>query len=231
MDNRRFSVTADELMTECLRRKYCELLSQPEVFPSEENWDFIISNRRAGLCDRRYHKYIVSLMLEEDKRCDFHQLAIKNFPRYIEAIDRQEAIEAVYADPCSERDAFVGLVYTCRLFDCAHIGSLIDDGRPDLAADLLGAYQPEYDGDTIDAMQFLLTRFDTLPVLGSIEMHKGLFRSERRYICPDGHLNPQDAIYCREENCGKDINGLTEAQRTAIENFARRIEVLRDMLD
>lgn len=231
MDNRRFSVTADELRTECLRRKYCELLSQPEVFPSEENWEFIIANRLEGLGDRLYRKYLVSHVLDEDKRCDYHLLAIKYFPRYLSCVDRDYALDIVYSDPYSDRDAFVGLVYSCQLFDCGHVSRLIEDGHPDLAADLLGAFQPEYDGDDIDAMQFLLAGFDNLPSLGSIEIHKGIFKSERRYLCPDGHSNPQDVIYCQHEHCGKDINGLTETQRDEIEKFAERIQVLRDMLD
>ena len=231
MDNCRFSVTADELKIECLRRKYCELLSQPDVFPSEENWDCIITNRMNGLGEGLYRKYLVSHLLDEDKRCDFHMLALRNFPRYIMCVDRSYALDVVYSDPYTDHDAFVDLIYNCRLFDCEHIGKLIDNGHHDLAADLLGAFQPEYDGDTIDGMQFLLAKFDRLPLLGTIELHRGLFKAERRYICPDGHSNPQDAIFCREDGCGKDINGLSEHQRLEIENFAERIKILREMLD
>lgn len=231
MDNRKFSVSSEELKMECLRRKYLELLSQPDVFPSEENWDFIISNNMRGLGKRLYRKYLVSYMLDEDKRCDYHNLAIKRFPMYLKAVPRDEAIEVVYADTDSAPDGFLKLVYDCQLFDCERIGHLVDNGHPDLAADLLDAYQPEYDGDTIDAMQFLLSKFDHLPSLGSIEMHKGIFKVERRYICPDGHSNPHDVMFCEDEDCGKDIYGLTEDQRQAVEQFAERIDVLRDMLD
>lgn len=231
MDNRKFSVSSEELKMECLRRKYLELLTQPEVFPSEENWDFIISNHLQGLGARLYRKFVVSYMLEDDQRCDYHNLAIKRFPKYIQSIERDEALDVVYSDTESAPDGFVKLVYDCQLFDCERIGHLVDNGQPDLAADLLGAYQPEYDGDTIDAMQFLLTKFDHLPSLGTIEVHKGVFKTERRYICPDGHSNPHDVMFCEEEGCGKDIYGLTEAQRKAVEQFSERIGVLRDMLD
>ena len=80
-------------------------------------------------------------------------------------------------------------------------------------------------------MQFLLSKFDHLPSLGSIEMHKGIFKTERRYICPDGHSNPHDVMFCEDEDCGKDIYGMTEDQRQAVEQFAERIDVLREMLD
>lgn len=231
MENRKFSVSSEELKMECLRRKYLELLSQPEVFPSEENWDFIISNNLHGLGARLYRKFLVSYMLKDDQRCDYHNLAIKRFPKYLPSIEREEALDVVYSDVESATDGFVKLVYDCQLFDCERIGHLVDIGQPDLAANLLGAYQPEYDGDTIDAMQFLLTKFDHLPSLGAIEVHKGIFKTERRYICPDGHSNPHDVMFCEEQGCGKDIYGLTKVQREAVEQFAERIEVLRDMLD
>ncbi len=231
MENRRFTVSADDLKVECLRRKYCDLLSQPEVFPSEENWEFIISYRLHGLGSKLYRKFLVSHLLDEDQRSDYHLSAIRNFPRYLRAVDRADAIATVYSDPLTSAGAFVSLVHECQLFDCEQIGELIDKGYPDLAAELLDAFQPEYDGDTIDAMQFLLSKFDSIPALGSIEIHKGMFKTERRYICPDGHSNPHDAIYCCEAGCGKDIRGLTADNRRAIELFSERVEILREMLD
>lgn len=231
MDGRRFSVSAQELKLECLRRKYRELLSQADVFPSEENWRFIISNCLSGLGAGLYRKYLVANLLDEGQRCDYHLLAIDNFPRYMKVIERDEALETVYSDCETDTDAFVRLVYDCDLFDAGRIGELIDAGHPEIAAELLEAYQPEYDGDTIDAMQFLLNKFDRLPSLGTIELRKGLFKSERRYICPEGHDNPCDAIYCMEEECGKDIKGLTKSNRESIDKFSERISVLREMLD
>ena len=231
MEERRFSVSAQDLKLECLRRKYRGLLSQAEVFPSEENWNFIISNRLSGLGSGLYRKYLVANLLDENQRCDYHILAIENFPRYIRVVSRDEALETVYSDSTTDPEAFISVIYECDLFDAERIGELIDSGRPDIAAELLDAYQPEYDGDTIDAMQFLLSKFDRLPSLGSIELRKGLFKTERRYICPDGHENPSDAVYCGDEDCGKDIKGLTKANREAIDRFSERIAVLREMLD
>lgn len=231
MEDRRFSVTAHELKVESLRRKYIRLLSQPDIFPSEENWDFIYANRMGGLAKGLYRKYLVAKLLDEKTRCDFHNLAIEKFPDYLKIIDRNEAIAAVYSDSETDRDAFVELIYKSDLFDAESIGNLIESGHPDLAAELLDAFQPEYDGDDIDAMQFLLNKFDTLPSLGSIELHKGMFKTERRYICPDGHSNSHDVIYCQYDQCGKDIKGLTKENREAIDRFVERINILRELLD
>lgn len=231
MQNQRFSVSADELKTECLRRKYIQLLSQAEVFPSEENWKFIISNKLPGLAKLLYRKYLVSVMMHPDHRCDFHMLALNMFPQYIKSIDRSEAIDAIYSDSYSDSGAFVKLVRECDLFDAEYIGTLVGNGHVGLAAELLDAYQLEYDGDSIDAMQYLRDKFENLPSVGSIELHKGVFRNEQRYICPCGHSNPGDTIYCRHEDCGLDIKGLTALQRDKVSQFSERIEILREMLD
>lgn len=231
MTERRFSVSSSDLKIENMRRKYSELLAQPEVFPSAENWDFIITNRLEGLGDGLYRKFLVSKLLDWNSRCDYHELAIANFPRYLKVVDRSYALDVVYSDVETAPDAFIDLVENCELFDSGRIASIVDSGNVEVAVELLAAYQPEYDGDSVDAMQFLLNKFRNLPVIGTIEMRSGLFRSERRYICPDGHSNPCDVEFCQNEDCGKDIRGLTEVQRNLIEEFAKRIAILRDMLD
>ena len=230
MNEPRYTVSAEELKDEFLRRRYCGLLSQPEIFPSEDNWRYIISRRMDGLGAGLYRKYLVAWLTDEDIRSEYHEAALKYFPQYLVAVDREYAVSTVYSDTSSSPEAFKELVYSCQLFDAESIGRLVEQGDVELAAGLLGAYQPEYDGDTVDAMRYLLNKFDTLPNLGEITMKRGLFRNEQVYICPDGHVNPADATYCRHEDCGKDIKGLDEARRKLVEEFRTRIAVLAEML-
>lgn len=49
-------ISSEELRTELLRRKYTELLSRPDVFPSSQNWNFII--------ERKMWQGVGSLLLE-----------------------------------------------------------------------------------------------------------------------------------------------------------------------
>lgn len=230
MDEPRYTVSAEELKDEFMRRKYCELLAQPEVFPSEENWAYIISRRMTGLGPGLYRKYLVAWLTDEDIRSDYHQAALRYFPEYINAVPRDYAIETVYGDSESSPEAFTAIVYKCQLFDAEAIGRLLECGKTSLAVDLLGTYQPIYDGDAVDAMRYLLSRIDRQPNLGDMQMRRGLFRSEQVYVCPDGHSNPADTVYCRHDGCGKDIKGLREKQRVMIEEFRTRIAVLSDML-
>lgn len=231
MKQHRFSITSEELKDECMRRKYCELLAKPEVFPSKENWDYIIGKQLGGLGKGLYRKYLVSCMLDENLRSEYHILAIRRFPEYLNIISRQDAIETVYSDIESSPEYTQKLIVECELFDSGHICDIFESGNVDFAVSLLEAYQPQYDGDAVDAMNYLLEKITSLPNIGTIEQRKGIFRTEKLYICPDGHSNPAETIYCKCEGCGKDIKGLTEAQRSTIEEFRQRITILRELLD
>ncbi len=230
MKEPKYTVSAEELKDEAMRRKYSELLTQPEVFPSDDNWRYIIGKRMTGLGPGLYRKYLVAWLTEADLRSEYHMAALEHFPAYLEAVDREYAIETVYGDRTSSGEAFVSIVYKCMLFDAASIGEIIDDGNPSLAADLLGAYQPMYDGDAIDAMRYLLSKFDDLPDVGEMQSRRGLFRNEQVYICPEGHSNSADTVYCCHNGCGKDIKGLDERQRKLVEELRYRISLLSEML-
>lgn len=231
MQPKHFTVTAEELKDECMRLKYIELLDHAEIFPSSDNWSYIIARRFSGMGHLLYRKYLVASMTSSDIRSEFHHAALTNFPLYLKSIDRSEAIATVYGDVTSDSRAFVDLVYECQLFDSESISRLIDDGYLDLAVSVLFAFQPEYDGDAVDAMTFLLGRFDRLPQMGEMQTRRNFFKTEEVYICPKGHANPSDCEYCNKPGCGLDRFGLTREQRDIIAQFRARIDVLRSMLD
>lgn len=230
MQQKQFSITAEQLKDECLRRKYLDLLERPEVFPSLDNWSYIIDRRLDGLGRLLYRKFLVASLTAAEIRSEFHQAALDKFPVYLTIIDRNEAIDIVYSDVVSDTAAFVDLVYKCQLFDSESIARLIDDGHLEVALEVLLAYQPEYDGDSVDAMKYLSSKFDKLPEQGELQKRRVLFRTEDVYICPNGHVNPIDCNYCRADGCGLDIYGLSEMQHNTIEQFRQRIAVLQDML-
>lgn len=224
-------ITATELRNECLRRRYVEMLARPEVFPTAANWNFIITNRLRGLAAGLYRKYLVSWMLEADDRLECHRLALERMADYIDATDREDALDVVYGDVDSSPEAFIELVRRCSLFDADRIVELLDEGYVSLVAELLDAERPDYGEDDLAAMRRLSLKLSSLPQLGSVECHKGLLSAGMRYVCPNGHVNPGDAVFCSHVDCGLDICGLTSAQRDAIERFAGRVDALADMLE
>lgn len=224
-------VSAEALNTELLRRRYVELLEQPDVFPSQANWDFIIDNRLTGVGEGLYRKFLVSAVLPESERRSPNRIALKEFPRYIASVPREYAVEVVYDDTVSAPDATRKLIEDCRLFDANAILGLVRRGEAGMAADLLAVFQPLYDAKDLADMKALLQRMRHLPEEGEIISNAGLLRREVRYICPAGHSNAAEADYCTHSGCGLNIHGLTRRQCEAIDDFERRVNALSDLLD
>lgn len=225
-------VTADELSAECHRLRYLELLEKAEVFPSEANWEFIISNKMEGIGKLLLRKYLVSWLMPEDKRSIYHTQALRFFPEYIQAVSRPYALEVAYSDIDSAPRAFVALVRNTRLFDAKYLMSLIDDrGAVELVVELIDVYQPDYTREDARNMRLLLNKLLSLPKLGRVEQRHGIFSSDVRYYCPAGHSNPATETFCTHDDCRMNICGLTPEQVKKIDEFETRIKALEGLLN
>ena len=224
-------ISAEQLRTELLRRRYAELLEQPDVFPSQANWDFIIEHALTGIGEGLYRKFLVSAVLPEAERRSPNRIALKEFPRYLRAVPRDYAVEVVYDDTVSAPEATRELIDQCELFDARAISVVAGPGEPGMAADLLVTFQPAYTLDDLAAMRVLLRRLRRLPEEGEMTDGRGLLRRELRYVCPAGHVNAAEAQFCTHSGCGLNIYGLTRAQTEAIDAFEARIDALASLLD
>lgn len=224
-------VSADELRTELLQRRYAELLAQPEIFPSQANWDFIIGHALTGIGWALYRKFLVSAVLPEEERRAPNRLALIEFPRYLKSIPRHYAVELVYDDTVSAPEATYRLICDCELFDAPSLAGLIERGEVSLAADLLEAFQPAYSREDLREMRRLSRLLHALPEEGEMADGRGLLRKELRYICPRGHANAAEAEYCTHSGCGLNIYGLTREQTQRIDSFDERIDALAALID
>lgn len=222
-------VTADALIVAERAEKYKRQLQRPEVFPTADNWRYIIDNAMAEVAPELYRKFLMSWLTPVKDRSDFHLLALENFPRYITAIDRDAALDAVYADVDTSREATLHVITECRLFDAVELLNLIDaDTDPGYVALCADAYQPDYSADDIQDMQQLLRYFRRIPACGTVREKSGIFGSEKRYICRNGHSNPADTPFCTQ--CGLNINGFTKTQATALDHLETRIRLLQRLM-
>lgn len=224
------NISADELRTEEIRLKYLNLLERPDVFPTRGNWKFIASNSMQGMARLLYQKFLTALTIDENDREQLHDIAIEEFPEYISAIDRTEAIDALYSDVTTVSDITVDIIRRNNLFDAKSLLKLIETGHTDIAVQILDVYQPSYSESDIRPMEKLLERIDRLPRIGYIEHRSGIFGASEKFICPDGHSNPADTEYCTHAGCGKNARGLTEPQEYAINLLSNRIEALKELL-
>ncbi len=224
-------ITAQQLNAEVLKRKYEKLLKNPDVFPSQKNWNYIIENNMYELAKPLYQKYLTAMNIDEDNRGDYHNDTIEMFPRYFEYIPRRYAIKALYSDTSTNAKASIDLAIKLNLFDIDGILDMLDRDEIRPAARMLIALMPSYDTNDLDDLKDLLDDFLELPEIGHYEGNRlGLLSGGERYVCPKGHVNSADEEYCAHKGCNLNIKGLTHTEVECIETYAQRLEILEEML-
>lgn len=228
------TVTAEDLRAECLKERYTRQLSKPEVFPSAENWEYIISRRMTGIGAGLYRKYLVSRLLDVKDRCDYHMAALEYFVKYITCVPRDYAIKVVYGDIDSCPEATTEVIVEAQLFDADSLVNILGDDSSDRlpwVVNCLKAYQPQYSAHSLQGMKNLLAAVRNPDPVGQIVTTRNVFGQSTRYICPNGHTNDVRDNYCRQPGCGLNIYGLTESQDEIIDEFERRINALEHLLN
>lgn len=223
-------ISDERLKSACLEDRYARKLEQPEVFPTDEQWKYIIRFKMATLAKKLYHKFLVAVLTPKAEQTQYHKAAIENIADYLSAIPRDVAIETVYSDVKSAPRSTLALIEKCKLFDAKQLARLIDEGRASFAVDAINYYQPEYTDEDLILMSDLDEMLNNLPPVGEVRQVRGLFRDEMKYVCPNGHANHPDNEFCSEPGCGLDIYGLTEKQYDYIDQYSHRVGVLQRLI-
>lgn len=228
-------ISASKLKAECLKERYKTQLARTDVFPTLQNWEYIIENAMEGIGPELYRKYLVSWLTDPREQSDYHQYAIEQFPVYLQAVSRQYALKVIYSDVTSSPEATVNAIHQAQLFDALSLleillGDQDNDQTLPFVIECLDAFQPDYSAQDLLDMQQLAGRLAHLPTRGSITHTRSLLGSAKRYICPRGHSNDAEVMFCRNETCGLNIFGLTEAQAQAIDQFQQKVKTLARLL-
>ena len=156
------TIDAEDLRAQCLKMRYSRRLVEPEVFPSEQEWEYITGRAMTGIGSSLYRKYLVSWSLPEDERTDIHCSALQWFPQYIATVPRDYALGVVYGDISSCPQATLAVIYKARLFDADMLRDVLHSTEPlspplpqgyyplTFVVECLDAYQPEYTNDTLE---------------------------------------------------------------------------------
>lgn len=236
------NIDAETLRAQCLKMQYSRRLVEPEVFPSESEWEYITARAMTGIGSSLYRKYLVSWHLPEDRRTDIHDSALQWFPRYITAVPRDYALSVVYGDISSCPKATIAVIHNALLFDADMLRDIIANDEPQsppfptgyytltFVVECLSAYQPEYDEGSLESMRELYRDITDPAPIGHIVDSRSIFGNGTRYECPQGHLNDSTEEYCTQPGCGLNIYGLRQEHEKLISDFAERIDALAALL-
>ena len=222
-------ITVETLNIEYFKHKWNQ--RDKNKFPNQEEWNFILQYNLTDLAPTLYDLYA---RVFQEQLSQIEVDTVNNFRQLLSNMNYEEATEVIYFDYESRHKIAIKLINDNRLFCPEKVLSLMKKGYPDLAADLLETEKSEYTAKDIETMAEIVKSFDNLPDKGSIQSVKsGILSSktEEKYICPNGHKNNKERLYCDEYDCGLNIKGLTYSQVQKLEKFKTRLSILQNLLN
>ena len=132
------------------------------LLPSEEEWEYILSNDIPEIAGKLLSLYIQA---QDTKNYDIEgnrQLMTENFPVYFAKIDRDAIVESIYANLSDETisdsviDKLIHFIIDMNLFNPEQILKLIELGETSTAVALLAANKPDYSEKDLSVMKQIL---------------------------------------------------------------------------
>lgn len=223
------SVSADQLNIEVFKENWHKRNKAHTPWIKELN--FIMSNNLTDLAESLYDYYATERIQIDARPID------EKFPIILSTLSYEEAVEVIYKDYEVRHTYAYDLIKANKLFNAQKVLNLLNAGHINLAVQLLETEKPDYMRDDVEVMTEILSVLDTLPDKGKFqEMKSGVFSAklEEMYICPIGHKNNKDIVFCESTHnggvCGLNIKGLNREQVDNIEAFRIKVGILKTLL-
>lgn len=224
------SVSADQLNIEVFKENWHK--RNKAHTPSIKELNFIMSNNLTDLAESLYDYYATERIQIDARPID------EKFPIILSTLSYEEAVEVIYKDYEVRHTYAYDLIKANKLFNAQKVLNLLNAGHINLAVQLLETEKPDYMRDDVEVMTEILSVLDTLPDKGKFqEMKSGVFSAklEEMYICPIGHKNNKDVVFCESIThnggvCGLNIKGLNREQVDNIEAFRIKVGILKTLL-
>ena len=197
--------------------------------PSDAEMNFIMEHGLSELAPSLYDYYTVNNPDYNSRPIDI------KFPLILSTLSYDEMVAFVYNDYKEKCARAYSLISKYQLFNAAKVLDILQEDLS-LGIELLELEKKEYTREDIKDMKAILDFLDNLPDKGKIEMTKsGMLSSKmvEMYICPEGHKNEKDVVYCEGNGgyCGLNIKGLKRSQIEVIDAFREKVEVLEKLLN
>jgi len=197
--------------------------------PTQEDWQFLLSTPIKEIAPIILELYLEKLYKDQNFLSETEKLLMANTSNFFRNLDEKEAVEILYENITNNPKACIEIIDSNNLFSAQKILDLINKGEISIAVDCLSTNKNYYTKDDLNIMEKIVTYFENLEDLGSIEFVKGVLgKAKEKYICPDGHPNNPEVKYC--EVCNKNIKGLRKSQVNTINNFNTKTDSLKTIL-
>lgn len=225
-------VSYSQIRRQYLISLYRQRLNAKKIL-TEKDWENIFTLNIFELSKELTDEYF-RLKTTKNGEYDFvqyrDQYSVK-FEDYLGRLDKSDASTNVYSHLGYNPTLVVDMVIKYNLFDPKVVLNLISSENIGTAIDLIRSHKDYYTKDDLMGMKQIIHLLDNLPHKGTFEISKsGIFskKEEEMYICPNGHKNPKDTIYC--SNCGQNIKGLNIDQDKIINQFKNITAALESII-
>lgn len=225
------SLISNEKLNNEIKKRMIIMDLRNGKIPSEENWNFLFDNPIVEITEE-----LINIYLEEDVFKE--QSIIDNVPNYLKLIDENIVIDILYqklereenktTSPSFYKNSVYFLIKKNNLFSPNKIIGLINNYKISIAIECLSIDKNYYTKEDLNLMFDIINFLNNLPDKGKFEMVKVFLGKEKeKYICPNGHINDIDNVFCAE--CNSNIKGLTKLDIEKIENFVFKVKALEHL--
>lgn len=226
-----------DLNNEVTRIQLIEKTKNKEL-PSAEEWTYLLNNPIEEISEALLDDFILIYSKDGEYITDAKKLLLENFPNYILNINKELLTKILYDKIDGESKLILEILNKKKLFNGEKIKELIKKGYLVSVFECLKIDKKTYSYDDIKEMNEIIGMLENLPDTGRIEMSKGLLsKSTEVYICPKGHKNKIDDVFCQHQNskefvndCNLNIRGVTPTQLAEMEVFKLKVSTLEKLL-
>lgn len=223
-------VESEELEKELAKLQIQKALSSDKL-PDSEQWIYLLNNPFDDIINVLIDKYLEVYKLGKEFRSEKQTLLINNISSYLSISNKNIVVDALYTRISEKFEPIIALVEALKLFSPKHIQYLIKSDKIDETICCLGTSKSFYTQDDLSDMHEIINLLDNLPDKGKIETVKGLLsKAKEKYICPNGHSNDLEDIFCSNYECQKNIKGLTQTQLNSIDLYKEKVAKLSKLL-
>lgn len=223
-------IELDILEQEYNKRIILDKVNKKEL-PTQNDWQFLQNSPLPEIAPIILQLYLERINQDQSTLTEAEKQLMANTTNFFRNIDEQKAVEILYNEIINKPKACLKIINSNNLFSAQKIIELLNKKEMSIAIDCLPVNKNYYTKHDLLLMEEIVTLFENLEDLGKIELVKGvLAKAKEKYICPEGHSNNSDIIYCVTYGCGKNIKGLNKNQDEIIRKFKIKTNSLKEIL-
>ena len=221
-------ISNDILKNELTKKNIIRRVRAKKILLQDE-WNFLqqnpIPDLSENLIDSFIYNYFTLKITSDDEK---ETVLIRNFSNYLRDANPKQAIDKLYQTLPDNPDAIFKILKINKLFSPQKILNFLDNNLTEPAISCLLLEKENYTKDDLKVMNKIIKHFENLKNKGEFKKIKGLLgKSEEKYICPNGHSNYIESVFCEDFDCQQNIKGLNRKDVREIDSYKNKVETLR----